>query len=70
MAGHRQDDLRAKLPEMDALMERTVDRIMVAPSRRTLEEIGPTGARPISSLIRFLRRTLEEFGPTGAEESD
>ena len=38
------DDLRAKLPEMDALMERTVDRIMVAPSRRTLAEIGPTRA--------------------------
>ena len=38
------DDLRAKLPEMDALMERTVDRIMVAPSRRTLAEIGPTSA--------------------------
>ncbi len=38
------NDLRAKLPEMDALMERTVDRIMVAPSRRTLEEIGPTRA--------------------------
>ena len=64
------DDLRAKLPEMDALMERTVDRIMVAPSRLTLAEIGPTRTRSISSLIRFLRRTLEEFGPTGAEESD
>ncbi len=38
------DDLRAKLPEMDALMVRTVDRIMVAPSRATLEEIGPTRA--------------------------
>ena len=38
------NDLRAKLPEMDALMERTVDRIMVAPSRRTLEEIGPARA--------------------------
>ena len=38
------DDLRVKLPEMDALMERTVDRIMVAPSRRTLAEIGPTRA--------------------------
>lgn len=38
------NDLRAKLPEMDALMERTADRIMVAPSRLTLEEIGPTRA--------------------------
>ena len=64
------DDLRAKLPEMDALMERTVDRIMVAPSRRTLEQIGPTRARPISSMIRFLRRTLAEIGPGTAEESD
>jgi len=64
------DDLRTKLPEMDALMERTVDRIMVAPSRATLEEIGPTRARPISSLIQFLRRTLAEFGPTGTEESN
>ena len=64
------DDLRTKLPEMDALMERTVDRIMVAPSRRTLAEIGPTRARPISSLIQFLRRTLAEIGPTSAEESD
>ncbi|MDE0003618.1 MAG: hypothetical protein OXQ29_13080 [Rhodospirillaceae bacterium] len=64
------DDLRAKLPEMDALMERTVDRIMVAPSRATLEEIGLTRARPISGLIQFLRRTLAEFGPTGTEESN
>ena len=64
------DDLRAKLPEMDALMERTVDRIMVAPSRGTLAEIGPTRARPISGLIQFLRRTLVEFGPTSTEESD
>ena len=64
------DDLRVKLPEMDALMERTVDRIMVAPSRRTLAEIGPTRTRPIAGLIRFLRRTLAETGPTGEEESD
>ena len=64
------DDLRARLPEMDALMERTVDRIMVAPSRATLAEIGPTRARPISSLIRFLRRTLAEIGPDADEESD
>ena len=64
------DDLRVKLPEMDALMERTVDRIMVAPSRGTLAEIGPTRARPISSLIQFFRRTLAEIGPTRDEESD
>ena len=64
------DDLRARLPEMDALMERTVDRIMVAPSRGTLAEIGPTRVRPIASLIRFLRRTLAEIGPGTVEESD
>ena len=64
------DDLRAKLPEMDALMERTVDRIMVAPSRRTLAEIGPTRTRPIAGLIQFLRRALAETGPAGEEESD
>ena len=36
------DDLKAKLPQVDALIEQTVDRIMVAPSHRTLAEIGPT----------------------------
>ena len=35
-------DLKAKLPEIDSLIEQTVDRIMIAPSRQTLEQIGPT----------------------------
>lgn len=36
------DDLKAKLPEIEALIEQTVDQVMVAPSLRTLAEIGPT----------------------------
>ena len=36
------DDLREKLPRIHTLIEQTVDRIMVAPSRGTLEAIGPT----------------------------
>lgn len=64
------DDLRAKLPEMDALMERTVDRIMVAPSRQTLAEIGPTSSFDLLAIWRVVRQFLAEIGPTRSEESD
>lgn len=37
-------DLREKLPEFYQVYERTVGRTMVAPSRETLQEIGPTRA--------------------------
>jgi len=37
-------DLRAKLPDFFAVYEKTVDRVMVAPSAATLASIGPTRA--------------------------
>ena len=37
-------DLRAKLPDFFAVYEKSVDRIMVAPSTATLASIGPTRA--------------------------
>ena len=64
------DDLRAKLPEMDALMERTVDRIMVAPSRQILAEIGPTSRYDLLAMWRIVRQFLAGIGPTRSEESD
>ncbi len=38
------DDLQAKLPDFFSVYERTVDRVMVAPSAATLASIGPTRA--------------------------
>jgi len=38
------NDLRAKLPDFFAVYEKTVDRVMVAPSAATLASRGPTRA--------------------------
>ena len=34
------NDLRSKLPKINAMIERTIDRIMVAPSPETLADIA------------------------------